>query len=126
MYRKGQGVSTDDVRYYQGKGVRRDYAEAVHWHRKAANQGDATAQFDLGSMYSRGGEGVPLDYVRAHMWMSLAASRASGDLKQKYARGRDLVAKEMTTEQIAEAERLAREWKPRGEPTSAGERDSQR
>jgi TPR repeat protein len=55
------------------------------------------------------GEGAPQDYVMAHMWYNLAA--ASGKLPGAAAR-RDLIAKMMTPDQIAEAQRMAREWKP--------------
>ena len=37
--------------YYNGKGVRKDYAQAVQWYRKAAEQGHAKAQLNLGLMY---------------------------------------------------------------------------
>ena len=37
--------------YYRGKGVSRNYAEAVRWYRKAAEQGDANGQTSLGYMY---------------------------------------------------------------------------
>ena len=47
---------------------------SVKWYRKAAEQGDATAQTALGVMY-KDGRGVPQDYVQAHMWYNLAASR---------------------------------------------------
>jgi hypothetical protein len=40
------------------------------------------------------------------------ASRASGDDQKQSAEVRELVAKKMTAEQIAEAQRRAREWKP--------------
>jgi hypothetical protein len=46
------------------------------------------------------------------MWLNLAASRASGDQQKTYADARELVAKKMTPQQIAEAQRRAREWKP--------------
>ncbi len=95
--------------YYNGQGVTQDYAEAVRWVRKAADQGDARSQFNLGNMY-RKGEGVPHDYVQAHMWYNLAAARGL-KLGRK---NRDLLAKQMTPEQIAEAQRMAREWKPKG------------
>ena len=39
-----------------GRGVPQDYAEAVRWYRKAAEQGNATAQFSLGFMYDEGQE----------------------------------------------------------------------
>jgi hypothetical protein len=55
--------------YYNGKGVPQDYAEAARWYRKAADQGNADAQNNLGVMYGNG-QGVPQDYVRAHMWFS--------------------------------------------------------
>jgi hypothetical protein len=48
-----------------------------------------------------------------HMWINLAASRARGDDQGKFARVRDMLAEKMTPQQIAEAQRLAREWKPK-------------
>jgi len=96
------------VSYYYGQGVPQDYAEGVKWYSKAAEQGDATAQFALGKAYDHG-EGVPQDYVQAHMWMNLAASVSTGEDQNKYSAGRDAVAAKMTPQQIAEAQRLARE-----------------
>ena len=59
--------------YDRGWGVTQDYAEAVTWYRKAANQGHAAAQNNLGLLYEDG-RGVPQDYVQAHMWFNLAAA----------------------------------------------------
>ncbi len=84
----------------------RDYAEAGRWYRQAAEQGDVRAQFRLSVMY-REGQGVPQDYVQAHLWFSLAAAQGHEDARTL----RDLLAEKMTTAQIAEAQRLAREWK---------------
>ena len=53
--------------YDQGYGVPQDYAEAMKWFRKAAEQGDADAQYNLGVMHAQG-YGVPQDFVLAHMW----------------------------------------------------------
>jgi protein involved in temperature-dependent protein secretion len=58
-------------------------------------------------MYEEGW-GAPQDYVVAHMWFNLLA--AQGDFKA--ANKRDELAAKMTPDQIAEARRLAREWKP--------------
>ncbi len=58
----------------------------------------------------RKGEGVPKDYVQAHMWYTLAAAQGDKDAGEF----RDLLAEKMTPAQIAEAQRLAREWKPKG------------
>ena len=60
--------------YREGPGLPQDYAEAVKWYRKAADQGYAYAQNNLGLMY-RDGRGVPQDYVQAHKWLNLAAAR---------------------------------------------------
>jgi uncharacterized protein len=104
------------VMYANGQGVPQDHAAAVSWWRRAAEQGFAQAQGALAVMYERG-EGVRRDLVQAHKWYSLAASRF--DLSDKYRditfRKRDLVAAKMTPGQIAEAENLAREWKPKPE-----------
>lgn len=71
-----------------------------------AEQGQAEAQFLLGEMYYRG-EGVSRNYVEAHMWWSLAAQQGLDKASEK----RGVVAQLMTSDQIAEAERRAREWK---------------
>ena len=88
--------------------IRGDYAEAMNWCRKAAEQGQAGAQYNLGDMYHQG-QGVPQDFVWAHMWLNLASvheDKVSG--KQ-----RDKVAKLMTPAEIRKAQRLAREWRPK-------------
>jgi uncharacterized protein len=64
-------------------------------------------------MYSRG-EGVPQDFVQAHMWFNLAAAQGPPVLSTMAQKHRDEIAEKMTPAQIAEAQRLAREWKPKG------------
>jgi hypothetical protein len=57
---------------------------------------------------------VPQDYVLAHMWFSLAASRASdAALRDMAVENRDRAAAMMTPAQIAEAQRMEREWVPK-------------
>jgi TPR repeat protein len=82
----------------------------VSWYRKAAEQGNAKAQNNLGIIYATG-KGVPQDYVIAHMWFNLAA--VSGDKSDNAAENRDKAAAKMTPAQVAEAQKLAREWKPK-------------
>jgi uncharacterized protein len=90
--------------YMKGIGIPQDNAEAVRWFRMSAEQGDTMAQSNLGVMYGTG-LGVLQDFVQAHMWANLAAARGGkGGIKL-----RDLVAKDMTPAQIAEAQKLARE-----------------
>ena len=93
--------------YAAGQGVLQDYAEAVKWLRLAADQGNSAGQWFLGTMYIEG-YGVPQNYAIAHMWLNLGA--AGGN--KEAAKQRDALTAEMTSEQIAEAQRLAREWKP--------------
>ena len=93
--------------YDEGQGVVQDYAAAVSWYRKAADQGNAGAQTLLGYMYDNG-QGVALDYVQAHKWFNLGA--VSGNASA--VKNRDIVAAKMTPAQIAEAQRLASAWKP--------------
>jgi len=91
-------------------GSPQDYAHTLEWFCKAAEQGYAKAQNILGVMY-RDGWGVPQDYVQARMWLNLAASRFPPGTDRDHAvRNRDFVAKHMTRAQIAEAQRMAREW----------------
>ncbi len=136
MYSKGQGVPQDYVQavkwyhkaaeqgyakaqfslglmYGTGLGVPQDHAEAGRWYRKAAEQGYADAQFSLGLMYGKG-LGVPQDYVQAHKWYNLAAmSLPPGKDHDTATKNREIVAKTMTPAQVSEAQKLAREWKPK-------------
>ncbi len=86
---------------------RRDYATAARIMRPLAEHGDANAQYNLGVFYDNG-LGVPQDKISAYMWFSLAAAQG----RDGAAVFRDLIARGMTHAQIAEAQKLAREWKP--------------
>jgi TPR repeat protein len=98
--------------YANGQGVPQDYAQAISWLRKAAYQGHSLAQAGLGSMYANG-QGVAQDYVQAHMSLNLAAAGARiGEVRETASKARDEVAAKMTPAQIAEAQQMAREWKP--------------
>ena len=138
MYEKGTGVAQDyaqAVRWYklaanQGDaiaevalawiyledhpGVPVNNEEARKWFNLAADQGIPVAQNYLGRVYAHG-VGVPQDYVKAHMWYNLAAAgtwppQDGGSAQNKAIADRDELATKMTPDQIAEAQRLAREW----------------
>jgi TPR repeat protein len=134
LYRDGRGVPQDHTeavkwfrkaadqgdavaqyllgeQYAKGGGVSQDFAEAVIWFRKAAEQGHAVAKLHLGVMYAEA-RGVPQDYVRAYMWFNLAAAQG----EQKATELLDMAARRMTPAQIAEAQTLARDWKPATQP----------
>ena len=94
--------------YFFGEGVAQNYAEAVNWFRLAADQGRADAQYALGWMYFNGW-GVTQDYILALMWFDLSATRGH----QIAVSARDHAAKQMTPTQITEAQKRARDWKPK-------------
>ena len=80
----------------------------------------ASAQFNLGNMYSKG-YGVTQDYVRAHMWLNLSAvGSPPGEFRDKAAKNRDIVAGRMTPAQVSEA--LARAWRPRKQVAATSSR----
>ena len=93
----------------------RDYATAANWYKSAADQGNPTAQYALGLLCYKG-EGIPKDFIAAHMWFDLAA--AHGDKLQPPFTARDaasyraFVDSKLSKEQLAEAQKRTREWKP--------------
>jgi len=94
--------------YDNGRGVPKDAAQAAMWYRKAAEQGNADAQHNLAVDYFFG-EGVAKDAIRAYMWANLAA--AQGNQNGTVLRD-NIISRDITPAQIAEAQRLTREWKP--------------
>ena len=94
--------------YYHGEGVPKDFVKAAEWYSKAAEQGDTGSQNNLSRMYYQG-EGVPKDLVRGYMWSRLAV--AGGEtVAQRWVDSFEAV---MTKEQIAAAEKIIREFKPK-------------
>lgn len=126
IYEKGKGVAEDyaeaakwyllaanqgdataqfnlGTMYSTGKGVIKDYAEALKLYRLSAEQGHSGSQSNLGAMYANG-EGVPRDYVRAHMWFNLGSISGNTNAIQN----RDTAENQMTPQQIAQAQQMAR------------------
>ena len=95
------GFQAGKEAYYRG-----DYDTALKEWRPLAEQGFASAQNNLAKMYRRG-EGVPKDEVLEHMWWRLAVAQGDEDARK----ARDRLAEKMTPAQVADAQRLAREWK---------------
>ena len=129
--------------YKQGTtGVPQDFASATKWMRMAAEQGYIDAQIELGDWYRYGVVGqkdeiearkwylfaaeqghadaqwrvaeryMGYNQIRAHMWLNLAASNPDIRDSERWALLRDTLGM-MTPEQTAEAQRLAREWRPK-------------
>ena len=94
--------------YAQGQGVAKDEALAVTWYRKGAEQGNAWAQRNLYRMH-RDDQLPQADLVQALAWINLAASQA--EPHPGAAQERQKLSAKLTPAQVAEAQRLAREWK---------------
>ena len=62
--------------YHNGQGVAQDFKAALVWYRKAADQGHAEAQFNLGAMYANG-QGVPQSIPTALIWVQKAAAQGN-------------------------------------------------
>ena len=105
--------------YEKGKGVAQNNRTAVKWYTLAAGkrnaharpklfalarQGNAYAQYNLGSLYAEG-QGVTQDNVYAYMWLDISASQGDRDAREN----RDMVAKKMTPAQIEIAHERALE-----------------
>ena len=98
------------IRYADGNlGVPQNHTEAVRWWRLASDQGEYFAQVRLGAAYA-GGLGVPQNMAEAHKFLTLAIARAPGEERELVVGFRDEFTSLMTPAQIAEAQRLAREW----------------
>jgi TPR repeat protein len=91
-----------------GKGFPRQMEQAAVWYRKAAEQGEVTAQGILGVLYSIG-QGLPQDYVEAYFWLDLAAS-ANGPNQEKYIANRQLVGTHLTAGELETIEERVAAW----------------
>jgi TPR repeat protein len=97
--------------YENGFGVPRAYAAAANLYQRAAAQGNPSAQNRLGLLYDKG-HGLPQNAVLSYKWLILAAAHASKRERDYYVRLRDAVASKMSSDQIAEGQRLALTWVP--------------
>jgi TPR repeat protein len=120
-FRRAADQDDADAEFYlgalfsEGQGVPLDYAEAAKWYRLAADRGHAKAQYNLGHFYAEGHAGER-DNVSAYVWFNLAAAHfPTSDVGNVAAAvdNRSLMATRMTPDQITEAQKRTREWKPR-------------
>ncbi len=88
--------------YQFGKGITQNYKNAAHWYQKAAEQGLASAQHNLANRHVNG-EGVANDCKQAYIWESLAAAQGH----KSAIKNRDIIAKKLTPQQLAEAQEEA-------------------
>ncbi len=67
--------------YYNGEYVLKSYKKAFEWYKKSAEQGDASAQFNIGIMYYYG-DGITLDEKKSAYWMKKAYENGSEKAKK--------------------------------------------
>jgi TPR repeat protein len=94
--------------YAIGTGTSMNSVESAKWLRRSADQGNTGAQGMLGMAYANG-EGVPKDQVMAYMWLNLAAASGKSEIKKQL----DELTRSMSKEEVAEGQRMTREWKPK-------------
>jgi TPR repeat protein len=87
--------------------VAKSPTDAAKWLRKAADQGNGLAQRNLSGLYMNG-VGVEKDQILALMWMKLAVKSGAPNAE----RLEKITAGQLKQSQIAEAEKMAAEWKP--------------
>ena len=77
----------------------------MRWYRLAAEQGNTSAQLNLGAMDASGGA-IPKDLIEAYAWRSIAAAQGNAIAKENKAK----LVKQMSYEQIAKAQKRSREY----------------
>jgi hypothetical protein len=129
MYRDGKGVPQSDAeafKWYLKAADKNDpyaqymagnrffqmgnNAEALKWYWKSAEQGYGPAQYELGNFYEKG-FAVPQNYILAYMRYTLAALEAPETYRAPVKERLDVVTPHLAPSQIAEAQKLAREWR---------------
>lgn len=96
-----------------GEGVPKDYAKAAYWLQQAAELGNHYAQQMLAYHY-RDGLGVAQNKVAAYKWIDLAIPKLKpSPARDTWIKMREQLGGTMTAEEVAQAERLARDWRPR-------------
>jgi len=98
--------------FFRNEGIY-DQVQMDKWLSWAAESGSYDAMYNLGQMYANG-YGTSQNYVRAHMWYSLAAESAKTEYGRKRATAaRDRTAEKMTSSELAESEKLAKTHQPK-------------
>ncbi|MGQ0675379.1 MAG: tetratricopeptide repeat protein [Rhodospirillales bacterium] len=108
-----QGVFMMGVVHEGGIGIPRDIAEAFKWYKKSADRGFYAAILKVANMYGKG-PGVPKDNAQSYLWFSIAELRVPTDSNDRFELPivKDKLSTLITKEQLAEAERRAKAWKP--------------
>lgn len=108
--------------YQSGRGVPKDFEMAARYFAQSAQQGEDNGAKNMGLAFARG-QGVERNPVQAYFWLGISAlggfsqgiSQVDTRMREQLddpAAIRDKLARTMTAEEIAAAQRLTREWRP--------------
>jgi len=108
-----QGVFMMGVVYEGGIGQPRNIAEAFKWYKKSADRGFYAGILKVANMYGKG-QGAAKDNAAAYLWYAIAELRAPKDSNDRFELPivKDKLSTLLTKEQVADAERRAKAWKP--------------
>jgi hypothetical protein len=112
MYQAGQPItwffSTTKERGSRSvPGIPQDYAKALAWYRRCADQGNVECQSELSGMFDLG-EGSPQDRKQSYYWRLIAARNGS-EFDRKYL---FLAEKQLSQQDIDEVRLLVEKWHP--------------
>jgi len=99
-------------RLMTGTGILQDRKRAWEWFKRAADNGQPAALYRIGQIILKRDRSIE-DNVAAYAWLTLATRLGSDEVKKDAARDRDLLARDMTPGDIAEAMTRVRNWKPK-------------
>ena len=125
-YRKAANQGQKHAQFMLGllSDEKEEFSNAAYWYRRSAEQGHVIAQNNLAVLFESG-NGVPASDVEAYKWYNLAAAQPAPDAVIKTAaKARQEIVKEMTREEIAEGQRLAAEFVPKGEVAEASQQSA--
>jgi TPR repeat protein len=96
--------------YFDGYGVSKDTTAGLGWMKQAAEQGYAPAENSYGMCFAKG-KGVAQDYLQAYKWLNLSAAQG-GENNTEAKINLSMAERAMTSAQIEQGQKLAREFKP--------------
>jgi TPR repeat protein len=106
---RSRGEARSSGGYADGKGVKKSRTEAIKWWEAAGRRGYVPSMYLLGQTYANGQE-VKRDVVRGATWLSLVATRSkSPELQAKATETVEKLGKEMSKQQLADANKMAQE-----------------
>jgi hypothetical protein len=82
--------------------------KAADWIRKAAGQGFGPAQYEMGMLCEKGSGGAEQSDIQAYKWYCLALEE--GEIEAEALR--DDLGEEMSAEELTQARKLVKDWKP--------------